>query len=38
MKIYNNKIYEYTNFQEIKSDDIEPNFLNTQKLLIIKKT
>ena len=39
MKIYkyNDKIYEYTNFQEIKSEYIEPNFLNTQKLLIIKK-
>ena len=29
------KIYEYTNFQEIKSDYVEPNFSN--KLLIIKK-
>ena len=37
MKIYkyNDKIYEYTNFQEIKSDYVEPNFSN--KLLIIKK-
>ena len=35
--IYNDKIYEYTNFQEIKSDYVEPNFSNTQKLLIIKK-
>ena len=37
MKIYkyNDKIYEYTNFQEIKSDYVRPNFSN--KLLIIKK-
>ena len=36
MKIYkyNDKIYEYTNFQEIKSDYVEPNFSN--KLLIKK--
>ena len=39
MKIYkyNDKIYEYTHFQEIKSASVEHTFSNTQKLLIIKK-
>ena len=38
MKIYkyNKKIYEFTHFQEIKSDYVEPSFVNTQKLLIKK--